>query len=151
MKSLSHARLFVTPWTVACTKLLHPWDFPGKSTGVGCHFLLQGIFLTQGTQVSRIIDRCFTVWATREVLNGFVSEWILNFCCWGTWWKILYSAPLLTSPAMGSGNGNPLFREWKWQLTPVFLPGESHGQSLVGYSPWGRKELHMTEQLKKME
>ena len=30
------------------TRLLRPWDFPGKSTGVGCHFLLQGIFLTQG-------------------------------------------------------------------------------------------------------
>jgi len=28
--------------------LLHPWSFLGKSTGVGCHFLLQGIFLTQG-------------------------------------------------------------------------------------------------------
>ena len=28
----------------------------------------------------------------------------------------------------------------KWQPTPVFLPGESHGQrSLAGYSPWGRK------------
>ena len=31
------------------TRLLHPWDFPGKNTGVGCHFLLQGIFLTQGS------------------------------------------------------------------------------------------------------
>ena len=30
------------------TKLLCPWDFPGKNTGVGCHFLLQGILLTQG-------------------------------------------------------------------------------------------------------
>ena len=31
-------------------------------------------------------------------------------------------------------------------LTPVFLPGKSHGQrSLAGYSPWGRKELDMTE------
>ena len=29
------------------TQLLCPWDFPGKNTGVGCHFLLQGIFLTQ--------------------------------------------------------------------------------------------------------
>ena len=29
--------------------LLHPWDFLGKSTGVGCHFLLQEIFLTQGS------------------------------------------------------------------------------------------------------
>ena len=30
------------------TKLLCPWDSPGKNTGVGCHFLLQGIFPTQG-------------------------------------------------------------------------------------------------------
>ena len=29
------------------TRLLHSWDFPGKRTGVGCHFLLKGIFLTQ--------------------------------------------------------------------------------------------------------
>ena len=34
-----------------------------------------------------------------------------------------------------------------WQLTPVFLPGESHGQrSLEGYSPWGRTELDITEE-----
>ena len=31
------------------TRLLPPWDSPGKSTGVGCHFLLQGIFPTQGS------------------------------------------------------------------------------------------------------
>ena len=49
VKLLSRARLFVTPWTVACTKLLHPSDFLGKSTGVGCHFLLQGLFPTQGS------------------------------------------------------------------------------------------------------
>ena len=30
------------------TRLLCPWNFPGKNTGVGCHFLLQGIFPTQG-------------------------------------------------------------------------------------------------------
>ena len=28
-------------------QILHPWDFPGKSAGVDCHFLLQGIFSTQ--------------------------------------------------------------------------------------------------------
>ena len=33
-----------------------------------------------------------------------------------------------------------------WNLTPVFLPGEFHGErSLVGYSPWGHKEPDMTE------
>ena len=31
------------------SRLLCPWDFPGKNTGMGCHFLLQGIFLTQGS------------------------------------------------------------------------------------------------------
>ena len=35
--------------------------------------------------------------------------------------------------------------------TPVFLPGEFHGQrSLAGYSPWGPKELDMTELLTHM-
>ena len=39
----------------------------------------------------------------------------------------------------GEGNGSP---------TSVFLPGEFHGRrSLVGYSPWGHKELDMTERL----
>ena len=47
---------------------------------------------------------------------------------------------------MGSilGREDPWRR--KWQPTPVFLPGKSHGQrSLEGYSPWGHKELDMTE------
>ena len=42
------------------------------------------------------------------------------------------------------------FMRWrrKWQSTPVLLPGKSHGQrSLVGYSPWGRKESDTTERL----
>ena len=40
------------------------------------------------------------------------------------------------------GLGRPPWRR-KWQPTPVFLPGESHGQR----SPWGRKELDTTEPL----
>ncbi|XDA73682.1 hypothetical protein R6Z07F_003901 [Ovis aries] len=37
----------------------------------------------------------------------------------------------------------------KWQLTPVLLPGKSHGRkSLVGYSPWGHRESDTTEQLR---
>ena len=50
--------------------------------------------------------------------------------------------------------GKPRFDSWigkfpwrrAWQPTPVFLPGESHGQrNLVGYGPWGLKELDTTE------
>ena len=34
----------------------------------------------------------------------------------------------------------------KWQPTPVFLPGQFHGQrSLVGYSPWGYNDVDATE------
>ena len=52
MKSFSHARLVATPWPVACINLLPQWDFLGKSTGVDCHFLLQRIFPTQGSNPS---------------------------------------------------------------------------------------------------
>ena len=37
------------PYGLQPTRLLCPWDSPGKNTGVGCHFLLQGILLTQGS------------------------------------------------------------------------------------------------------
>ena len=45
------SRLFATPWTVA-HRLLCLWDSPGKKTRVGCHALLQGIFLTQRSNPS---------------------------------------------------------------------------------------------------
>ena len=51
VKSLSRVQLFATPWTVIY-QALHPWDFPGKNTGVGCHFLLQEIFPNQGLNPS---------------------------------------------------------------------------------------------------
>ena len=38
VKSLSRARLFGTPWIVACTKLLRPWDFQGKKYWSGLPF-----------------------------------------------------------------------------------------------------------------
>ena len=37
--------------------LLCPWDFPGKNAGLGCHFLLQGIFLTQGWNPHLLLGR----------------------------------------------------------------------------------------------
>ena len=54
-----------------------------------------------------------------------------------------------TQGDMGSISRSGRFPQRReWQPTPVFLPGESHGQrSLVGYSPWGLKESDTTEQL----
>ena len=43
---LSHIQLFVAPWAVAHQVPLS-MRFPSKNTGVGCHFLVQGIFKTQ--------------------------------------------------------------------------------------------------------
>ena len=40
-----------------CTRLLCPWDSPGKNTGVGCNFLLQGIFQTQRLNLGSYIGR----------------------------------------------------------------------------------------------
>ena len=61
------------------------------------------------------------------------------------------------SPGDSEGQGSlaccsPGSRNWtqlrKWQPTPVFLPGKSHGpRSIVGCHPWGRKESDTTERL----
>ena len=53
-------------------------------------------------------------------------------------------------PTMQGTGFNPwvrkISRRRKWQPTPVFLPGESYGwRNLVGYSPWGPKELDTAE------
>ena len=55
--------------------------------------------------------------------------------------------PTMRRPGFNPWVGRISWRR-KWQPTPLFLPGESHGQrSLVGYSPWGHKELDTTERL----
>ena len=40
------------PYGLKTSRVLCLWDFPGKNTGVGCYFLLQGIFPTQGLNPS---------------------------------------------------------------------------------------------------
>ena len=58
------------PPELQTTRLLCPWNFPGKNTGAGCHFFLQGIFPTQGLNLSLLspasADRFFTTRATWE-------------------------------------------------------------------------------------
>ena len=69
VKSLSCVQLFVTPWTTAYKAPLS-MEFSRKGTGVGCHFLLQGIFPTQGSNPSLPHWRqTLTFWATNEALR----------------------------------------------------------------------------------
>ena len=56
VRVLSRVWLFSIPGT---TRLLSPWNFPGKNTGMGCHFLLQGIFQTQ---TSNLCLLCLLRW-----------------------------------------------------------------------------------------
>ena len=57
---------------------------------------------------------------------------------------------MIKNPPANAGDVGSIPRRmpWrrKWQPTPVFWPGESHGQK-IGYSLGGHKESHMTEQL----
>ena len=55
-------------------RLLCPWDFPGKNTGVGCHFLLQGIFLTQGSNLCLL---CLLHWQADSLPLGPLGNQIL--------------------------------------------------------------------------
>ena len=133
------------------------WNFPGKNTGQGCHFLLQGIFPTQGSNLGLL--HC------RQTLNclshqGSLVEIVLlsSFC-------LLWSFTCQEQGFPGGPSGKepvcqcrrhkghklyPWMGKILWRRAgrplPVLLPGESHGQrSLVSFGPWSCKELDMTE------
>ena len=59
--------LFIAGKGSACaSRILYPRDSPGWSTGVGCHDLLQGIFLTQGSNPSPVLQADSLPRTTRE-------------------------------------------------------------------------------------
>ena len=168
---------------------LCPWDFPGKSTGVGCHFLLQRIFPTQGSNPGlphcRQMPYCLSHQGNLQfipsvLIMGKSVRWVVSIgnrpqpedSCWPVWdmsqflvvfgfcYEVMQGFPGGTSskePACQDRRHKRLgFSSWigkipwrkKWQPTPIFLPGESHGQrSLVGCRPYGCKELDTTEPL----
>ena len=78
---------------------------------------------------------------------------------YGSFWESLLSSPraslvaqMVNPPAVWENRVRSLVGKipWrrKWQHTLVLLPGKFHGlRSLIGYSPWGHKELDTTEQL----
>ena len=61
VRSLSRVWLFATPWTVA-HQAFRPWDFPGKSTGVGCHCLLR----TYVYAAAKSLQSCLTLCNPRD-------------------------------------------------------------------------------------
>ena len=152
------------------TRLRHPWDSPGKNTGVGCHFLLQCMKVKSQSEVAR---SCPTLRDPMDCsppgssVHGIFQARVLE------WGAIAFSvSSLLESmrlrdfhfhgfPGGASGKEpacqcrrhrkcgfDPWVRKipWRRKWQQVSLPGESHGQrSLAGYSPRGCKESDTTE------
>ena len=82
-KSLSHVWLFATPWTAA-PRLLHPWDFPGKSTGVGCHCLLHLPLLV--IFISLCIFGLLLLTLLSNALLFYSVGFTLIFLIWQVYW-----------------------------------------------------------------
>ena len=75
---LSHIQLFVTPWTVYPIRCLCPWNFPGKNTRMGCHFLLQEMFRRNQKKVLPLFI-CIYIFFPSGCFQEFL--FILLFCC----------------------------------------------------------------------
>ena len=60
-------------------RLLCPWAFPGKNTGVGCHFILQGIFPTQA------LNPLLLHWQEDSLPLHHLRSPVLGYLCRKTW------------------------------------------------------------------
>ena len=110
---------------------------------MGCHFLLHGIFpdplielVSPALQVVSLLTELPGKPASKSYLHPVL---VSGF----PWW--LSGKESTTCNVEGASSipwsGKTPWRR-KWQHTPVFLPGKSHGErSLVGYSPWGHKRI----------
>ena len=93
------------------TRLLCPWDSPGKNTGVGCHALLWGIFLTQGLNL--------------HLLWFLHCRQILPVSC-----KDLDTIPPSLDSRKGDGNTSLVLFSWLKQRSPVWLYHSSNSEAV---------------------
>ena len=97
------------------SRFLCPWNFPGKNTGAGCHVLLQGLFLTQGSN-PRLL----------HLLHGQVDS--SPFPWWLRQWRICQQC---RRPEFSPSVRKPSSRR-EWLPSLVFLPGEFYGPEEPG-------------------
>ena len=118
------------PTRLQPTRLLCPWAFPGKNTEVGRHFLLQGIFPTQGVETVSLMSP--------TLAGGFFSAT----------WQVLYMCVCISSSFWISF---PFRSQQIWNSIPcatqlVLISYLLYKQySLVGCRLWGRTESDTTE------
>ena len=78
--SLSFMSDSATSWIILPARLLCPWDSPGKNTGVGCHALLQGILLTQGSNPGVLHCRQILYHLSHQGTHLFIICLCLSVC-----------------------------------------------------------------------
>ena len=104
------------------TRLLCPWDSPGKNPAVGCHFLLQGIFPTQGSNLSLLRLLC-----CRQLLYPLRQNQPEDgFTAAGVWGRALASIGLTRAVTTRGA-------EWLWLwVAPYSLAGQRAGVCEAG-------------------
>ena len=146
VQSFNNAQLFATPWTAACQASL-------SITNSGILLKLMSIELVMPSNHLILCHPLLLLPSIFPSIRVFSNESVLRIRQPKDWSFsfsiVLPRASLVTQsvknlPAVQEtqvrflGWEDP--RRRKWQPTPVFLPGESHGQKiLAGYSPWGHK------------
>ena len=124
VQSLSHVRLFVTPWTAACRASLsitNSWS------------LLKLMSIESAMPSNHLILCCplLLLPSIFPIIRVFTNESVLHIR-WPKYWSFRIFS-------FNEYSGLISFRRRQWHPTPVLLPGKSHGwRSLVGCSPWGR-------------
>ena len=110
----------MTPWTVVPPRLLCPWDFSGKNTAVGCHFLFHITKYFNETMRSLVLSVCMSVyilwrsqWHPALVLLPGKSHGrrSLEGCSpWARWGSDMTERLHFhfSLSCIGEGNGNPL-------------------------------------------
>ncbi|CAI9160400.1 unnamed protein product [Rangifer tarandus platyrhynchus] len=110
----------VGPHRLQPTRLLHPWDSPGKNTGVGCHFLLQCLKVKSESEV---VQSCLTFSDPMDCslpgssVHGIFQARVLE------WVAIAF--PTIVWPQVNSREGtqlHPSIENWITDLLSMALP-----------------------------
>ena len=137
---LSPVWLFVTH-KLYPTRLLCPWNCSSKNTGVGCHFLLQGIFPTQGSNLG-LLHRELRVLATgppRKSLNDFRCVLVPQLCP-------TLCDPMDCSPQGSSVHGILEARILEWVSVPFSRGSSQLRGSNLGLSHCRQIPYHLSHQ-----
>ena len=130
----------VQPHRQKPTRLPHPWDSPGKNTGVGCHFLLQCMKVKSESEVTQLcptlsdhMDCSLTGSSILGIFQARVLEWdaiafsneLSRVQLFATPWTAAYQAP----PSMGFS------RQEYWSGLPFPTPGDLSDPGIESRSP----------------